>query len=239
MSNALLEYLTKRMGVEHPFPDKKKHHGPLITISRQVGCNAENLANKIADRLNQRFLGPNWRVLSKEIFYKSAQDLDLHPEHVIRVFRHQESYTLNDILNAFGTRKFKSERKVIKTVNEVIRSFAEEGFCIIVGRASNIIASDIEHALHLRLIAPNEYRIKTIMENDQLNREDAILYIEKLEKERRTFRKALRKDAPDKDTFDVCINRASFEDEETIDLIEFAAEKKGIFRDLGKQIDFY
>lgn len=239
MSNALLEYLTKRMGVEPIFPEKKGHPGPLITISRQAGCNAENLANKIAERLNQRHLGPSWRVLSKEIFYQSARDLDLHPEHVIRVFRHQESYTLNDILNAFGTKKFKSERKVIKTVNEVIRSFAEEGFCIIVGRAANIIASDIEFALHLRLIAPLEYRIKTIMENDRLNREDAILYIDKLEKERRTFRKALRKDSPDKDTFDICINRASFEDEETIDLIEMAAEKKRIFSDFGKQIDFY
>ncbi len=77
------------------------------------------------------------------------------------------------------------------------------------------------------------------MENDRLNREDAILYIDKLEKERRTFRKALRKDSPDKDTFDICINRASFEDEETIDLIEVAAEKKRIFSDFGKQIDFY
>lgn len=230
MSNTLLEYLTKRMKTEHAHEPEKKHPGPLITISREAGSNAEDLAHKIAEKLNQRHHGPNWRVLSKEIFYKSAKDLDMHPEHVMRVFKYEESYTLNDILNAFGTKKFKSEKRVIKTVNEVIRSFAEEGFCIIVGRASHIIASDIKSALHLRLIAPLEYRIKTIMEHDKLNRSDAIAYIEKLERERKAFRKAVRKESPEKDTFDICINRASFEDEETVDLIEVAAEKKGIFK---------
>lgn len=68
------------------------------------------------------------------------------------------------------------------------------------------------------------------MEHDKLNRSDAIAYIEKLERERKAFRKAVRKESPEKDTFDICINRASFEDEETVDLIEVAAEKKGIFK---------
>jgi cytidylate kinase len=178
-------------------------------------------------------------VLSKEVFFQSAKELDMEPEKVQRVFKYSNSYTFNDILNAFGTKKFKSEKKVIKTVNEVIRTFAEEGFCIIVGRAAHIIAQDINNALHLRLLAPLEYRIKTIIENNHLNREEAINFIRKVENERKAFRKAIRQEAPENDLFDLCINRAAFTDEEAIDIIELAAEKKNIFKDYGKQIDYF
>jgi cytidylate kinase len=239
MGNALLEYLTKRMGNQKVYTNPNKLPGPLITISREVGCNGVKLANKIASRLNQRHLGPDWKVLSKEVFFQSAKELDMEPEKVKRVFKYTSSYTFNDILNAFGTKKFKSEKKVIKTVNEVIRTFAEEGFCIIVGRAAHIIAHDIENALHLRFLAPLEYRIKTIMDNNHLNRQEAIDFVQKVESERKAFRKAIRQEAPENDLFDLCINRASFSDEEAIDLIEIAAEKKNIFKDYSKQIDFY
>lgn len=239
MSNALLEYLSKRLGTTNDYSNEYKAPGPLITISREVGCNGVKLANKLTERLNQRQLGHDWRVLSKEVFFQSAKELDMDPEKVRRVFKYSEGHTFKDILNAFGTKKFKSERTVIKTVNEVIRVFAEEGFCIIVGRAGHIIAHDIKNALHLRLLAPCEYRIKTIMDNNHLNREEAIEFINKVEKERKAFRKAIRKELPENDIFDLCINRASFQDEAAIDMIELAADEKKIFNDYGKQIDFY
>ena len=238
MSNALMEYLTRRMGEKQVFITGSKTPGPLITISREVGCNGVKLAHKIAEKLNHKHLGSEWKVLSKEVFYESARELGIEPEKVRRVFK-TDSHTFNDILNAFGTKKFKSERKVIKTVNEVIRSFAEEGFCIIIGRAGHIIAHDIKNALHLRMLAPWEYRIKTIMHNNHFNREEAIEFISKVEKERKTFRKAILKDSPENDMFDLCINRASFQDEAAIELIVLAAEKKNIFQDYGKNIDYY
>lgn len=239
MGNALLEYLATRMGNQKAYNNPNKLPGPLITFSREVGCNGVKFAHKFASRLNQRHLGPDWKVLSKEVFFQSAKELDMEPEKVKRVFTYSSGYTFNDILNAFGTKKFKSEKKVIKTVNEVIRNFAEEGFCIIVGRAAHIIAHDIENALHLRFLAPLEYRIKTIIDNNHLNRQEAIEFIKKVETERKAFRKAIRQENPENDLFDLCINRAAFNDEETMDLIEMAAEKKNIFKDYGKQIDFY
>ncbi|RIH65071.1 cytidylate kinase-like family protein [Mariniphaga sediminis] len=239
MSNALLEYLNNRLGKKDVSDTGNNIPGPLITISREVGCSGVKLAHKMAASLNQKRLGPNWKVLSKEVFFHSAKELDMEPEKVRRFFKYSDNYTFNDILNAFGNKKFKSERKVIKTVNEVIHTFAEEGFCIIVGRAAHIIARDIKNALHVRLIAPCEYRIKTIMHNNHLNREEAIEFINRVEKERKAFRKAIRKEAPENEIFDICLNRASFQDEETIYLIEQAAEKKNIFKDYGRHIDFY
>lgn len=239
MSNALLEYLNNRLGNTKVYSDGKEIPGPLITISREVGCNGVKLANKIAENLNRKHDGHGWKVLSKQIFFESARELNMDPEQVKRYFKYFDSYTFNDILNAFGTRKFKSEKKVIKTVNEVIRSFAEQGYCIIVGRAAHIIAHDIKNSLHLRLVAPLEYRIKTIMSNNCLNREEAFEFIEKVEKERKAFRKAIMKEVIEENYFDLCINRASFPDNETIELIELAAEKKNIFADHGHKVSYY
>jgi cytidylate kinase len=232
MGNALLEYLNNRLGEQKAGINRQKSQGPLITISREVGCNGVRLAHKLADNLNKYNMEYNWKVLSKEVFFQSAKELGMNPEQVERVLKF-DSYTFNEILAAFGTKKFVSDRKIIRTVIEVIHAFAVEGYCIIVGRAAHIIAHDIKNSLHLRLVAPLEYRIKTIMAYNCLNREEAIEFINRVDKERAAFRKAIKKEAVEADCFDLCLNRASFKDEETIELIEMAAKKKNIFKDFA------
>lgn len=239
MSNALLSYLNKRLGEENSMDSTIGPPGPVITISREVGCNGVKLAHKIAKRLNKRNLDKDWKVLSKEVFYESAKELDVEPEKVQRIFRQSDRYVFNDILDAFSTRKYRSEKKIVKTVTDVIRTFSKEGFCIIVGRAGHIIAQDIKNALHMRLVAPLEYRIKTIMENNHLNREEAIDFIEKVENERLSFRKSIGKVEYEEDMFDMFLNRASFDDEKTIDLIEMAIEKKNILGDYNSRMHYY
>jgi len=239
MSNALLSYLNKRLGEGTAMGNMVGPPGPVITISREVGCNGVKLAHKIAKRLNKRNLDNDWKVLSKEVFFQSAKELDVEPEKVQRVFRQSDRYVFNEILEAFSNRKYKSEKKIVKTVTDVIKTFSKEGFCIIVGRAGHIIAHDIKNALHMRLVAPIEYRIKTIIDNNHLNREEAIDFIEKVEKERLTFRKSMGKVEYEEDMFDMFLNRASFDEEKTIDLIEMAIEKKNILRDYNSRMNYY
>lgn len=227
------------MGVEKFSEQISGPPGPVITISREVGCNGVKLAHKMARRLNNNNLHQNWKVLSKEVFFQSARELDLDPEKVQRIFKQSDRSTFNEILNAFSNRKYKSDKKIIKTVNEVIRTFSLEGFCIIVGRGGHIIAHDIKNALHLRMVAPLEYRIKTIMGNNHLNREEAIDFIKKVENERASFRKSIGHIEDEDDMFDMCINRASFDDEKTIDIIETAIAKKNILKDYRINTDFY
>jgi cytidylate kinase len=239
MENRLLTYFNQRFGREDLHEKKQSSPGPVITISRQVGCNGVKLATKIADKLNEHPAFSTWKVLSKEIFYESARELDMEPERIRRIFKQDESYMMNDIINAIGARRFKSERRITKTVKEIIHSFAVDGYCIIVGRAAHFIAADIKNALHVKLHAPLEYRIKTIMENNRLNREEAIYFIKKVEKERIAFRNAIGEVSMETDLFDIFINRASFNDEDTIYLIREAATKKGIFKDYLDLPHFY
>ena len=121
----------------------------------------------------------------------------------------------------------------------MVRTFAIDGFCIIVGRSGHLIASDIKNALHLRLVAPLEYRIKVIMENNNLNRDEANLFIHRVEKERIAFRNAILQGHMASEIFDLTINRASFHDEEVVDIIEYAIKEKGILQLNKPKMEFY
>lgn len=239
MDNSLLGYLNKRLSEDKTSKKDFSMAGPVITISRQVGCNGLKLARLLSARLNTHKLSADWRVLSKEVFSESARELDMHPEKVRRTFEESNKYTFQEILKAFNDKSYKSERKIMKTVKDVILTFAIDGFCIIVGRAGHIIAKDIKNALHLRLVAPMDYRVKNIMHNNQLNHADAIEFIEKVEKERTALRKAISDDNLKEDLFDLTVNRAMFNDEEIVDIIEYAVNKKKILQNYKPKIDFF
>ena len=163
----------------------------------------------------------------------------MQTEHVKRVFKQTDKYTFDEILKAFSNKNYKSEQKIINTLLEVVHSFAIDGYSIIVGRAGHVIASDIKNALHVRLTAPLEYRIKTIQINNDLNREEAILFIKRVEKERVAFRKAIRIDNLREDLFDLTLNRASFTNEEIVDIIEFTLDKKCVMENAKAKIQYY
>ena len=240
MGNSLMIYLNKRLKEEKSFKkNSMAMAGPVITISREVGCNGLKLAHLIAKRLNAQKPASDWKVLSKEVFHQSARELNLEPERVRRIFKQTDKYTFDEILKAFSDKQFKSERRIVKTVSDVVRSFSIDGFAIIVGRAGHIIANDIYNALHIRLVAPLEYRIKTIMENNRLNREEAIAFIRKVENERILFRKAISKTKLHEDMFDMTLNRASFSDDAVVDIIEYAAIKKKILSDFKQKNEYY
>lgn len=239
MGNSLLIYLNKRLNKETLSAGRLEPPGPVITISRETGCGALPLAHALAQRLNRLNHLNHWRVLSKEILRESARELNLDPERISKTLKQSDRYTFEEILKAFGDKEYKSEKKIKKTVVEVIHSFAADGFCIIVGRAGNLIASDIKNALHVRLTAPLEYRVKTIMHNNNLPREEAIRFIRRVDEERMTFRKEVAGDSSKLEMFDITINRNEFTTEDIVDLIELAVERKKILTDYRQKINFF
>lgn len=230
MGNLLLKYLNDRLSENHfEKQPKKLVSNPVITISREAGCNGVKLANLLAESLNKRNPPVKWKVISKEVFFESAKMLNMNPEEIKKTLNQKEKFVLDGIIKAFNEKRFKSEQTIAKTTREVIQHFALDGYCIIVGRAGNVIAKDIQTALHVRLIAPLEYRIKTIMENDHLTREKAIEFIRNTDEERIAFREAIFGDKIKEDLFDLFLNRASFSNEAMVEMIEFGAKIKGIF----------
>ena len=213
--------------------------GPVITISREVGCNGLLLAKMLAERLNEiNHLEP-WRVLSKEIFQESARELDLDLNRVTKIFKQKDRYAFEEILTAFNTKNYKSDRKIIKTVIDVVHSNAEDGNCIIVGRAGHIIAEDINNSLHIRLFAPLEERIKSVMLRRDLCRIEAIRFIQSVEKDRQSFRESIINSFKRTENFDLIINTSSFHEAQIINLILDAIKEKGLLHKFKRKLEFF
>ena len=227
MSNTLINYLNKRFLEEKESITRfSKSPGPVITISRQVGCNGLKLAKLLEIKLEKVNPLTDWKVLSKEILVASAIELNMDLDEVRNTMKQSDKYSFSEILKAFNDKNYKSERKITKTVIDTILKFATEGYCIIVGRDGHMITKDIEKSLHIRLIAPMDYRVKNIMENNQLTRIKAIEFINRVEKEREAFRKSIRPGFMQDELFDITINLEAFSDDEVLDLIRCAIDKK-------------
>ena len=83
MSTTLINYLNKRFLEEKESIARiSQAPGPVITISREVGCNGLKMAKLLAERLNSEKPVTDWKVISKEILVASADELNMHIEDV-------------------------------------------------------------------------------------------------------------------------------------------------------------
>jgi len=229
MNNTLMAYLNKRL---HPnesrYPEANSQPGPVICISREVGCGAVNIAHLLASELDKQSQVKKWKVLSKEILQQSALELNMDPYKLRKYLNEGERNLFDDILSAFNEKRHKSDRMINQTLIDLISSFTSEGYCIIVGRAGHIITRNIEKSLLVKLTADLDWRVKQIMEKNQLNIRQAIEFIEKTEQERLNFRNRFVRNNEAPDVFDLTINLSRMTISSTVKIIQSAAQIKGL-----------
>ncbi len=170
-----------------------KEPGPVITISREYGCPSKILAGILVDKLNSMNQGSapipfKWKWIGRELLEESARDLKVDPKNIDHIFNYQERSIVDDILAA--TKKdgsYKSDLAIKKSVGKVIRSLGVTGHVVIVGRAGVVITRDIKKSLHIRLMAPLEWRINRVMNSENLSKEKALSLITTKDANRKRF----------------------------------------------------
>lgn len=201
--------------------------GPVITISRLTGCDARMVAEQLVDELNRRFGTTKWRWLDKDLIYAIAKELDTNTERVESFYKGIELSNLSEMIMAFSG-NFISDLRVRKAIKEVVLSMCKEGYVILVGRAGVAIASGVQDALHIRLVAPFYWRVSNIMKKMQKTLEDAEEYcIDNDEKRYNMIRDFLEKKPVNIDyLFDATLNRASYSITQVAEIILQLYEKK-------------
>jgi len=240
MDNTLMVYLNKRLHQNDPkYMEHSSQPGPVICISREVGCGGVNIAKLLANELDKHCICKKWKVLSKEILEESARGLNMDPNKLRNYLNEGDRGIFDDVLSAFSEKRYKSDRKISKTLVDLVLSFANDGYCIIVGRAGHIIAKDIEKSLLVKLTAPLDWRIKQIMERNNLNLREAVEFIEKTEKERENFRKHIAGNRPNAEEFDLTINLSRMKIADVISLICFASHAKGMLETNKSKVEVF
>ncbi len=232
MENRLFEYMNRRVGGD--FIPTRTHTtpGPVITISRQTGCGARGIAWTICDELNK--LKPtikpegSWRYINREILQQSAEQLNLDTNVLKSVIDDKDRGIMDEIVGALSTHSHKSDQKILKTVHDVIRQFAVNGKVIIIGRGGANICSDIRQSLHIRLVAPLDWRISEIARRLDFSKAFATEYVKKRDVERDLLMTRLFGKKPDSSMYDFEINRFRFSEKEIAEAIIQLSVIKGL-----------
>jgi len=197
--------------------------GPYISISRDFGCRANIIAQKLAKELTKRNkeLGINkkWNWINKVILEESAKALELSPSKIEYVFQSRKKSMMDEIVSAMSTRYYKSDKKIRKTIIEVIRSIAKTGNVIIVGRGGIAFKKDNPKSLHIKLTAPIEWRVDHIVKNYNKSQKAALKYVLEVDQERKFLIDSFMGFDTDCSIFDLIFNRQSMKDDEIISTI--------------------
>nr|WP_320120159.1 cytidylate kinase-like family protein [uncultured Marinifilum sp.] len=233
MGNILLKYMEKRFESKIIDPNKEMFcKGPVVTISRECGCTAINIANIMCEKLSKK-TGIQWNCLTKEILEQSAKALNLNPSKIEYVFNSKEKSTWDEIFAALSSKYYQSDRKIKKTIADVVQSFGCKGNCIIIGRGGVVLTSDIERSFHIKLQAPIEWRAAQLQKVYKLSMDEMIKYAKDIDKKREILRNYFNKKPLANTVFDVIYNAKNLNEEQIVESTISLMEKKGV---LGKQI---
>ena len=223
-SNILLQYMESRLRSDSAISEP----GPVITISREVGCPAKLIAEKLITVFKKEYSNsPKWQHLSNEILEESALTLKVDPKHIKHIFTYNDRKMLNEILAATSKeRRYKSDRAIKKAIKDVISSIGEKGHYIIIGRGGVIHTKHINKSLHIRLVAPEEWRIQKIIEHKKISYEKASIKVRNGDQNRHQFLSYYLGGNCLSDQFDITINCNTFSLTECVSLIKNAYDTK-------------
>lgn len=222
MADILLKYFDKRLEKSKTVVKPKSG---FITISRQTGCNGNAIAAKLALELSGRY---KWKYINKEILEDSARKLNLNDIKISHLFSADNLSHADEIISAFSNRYYKSDKKLKNTIIEVIKHFATEGNIVIVGRAAVGITTDMPKGMHIRLIAPLEWRINSLKKRKTFDGIDVEKFISEHDKKKVAMIKRFCNKGMDEIPFNMSLNCAKFSQEQIVQIISLAVKMKDI-----------
>jgi cytidylate kinase len=137
---------------------------------------------------------------------------------------------MDEVLHALSTKYYKSDRKVKQTIASVVMSTAETGSVIIVGRAAVAVTRNLKKGIHLKLYAPIEWRVSSLMKRYHATREQIIKDIHRLDLVRHKLVKDYLKPNVNVDElYDLQINTSSVSHKEIVGMVIKLMEDRGLF----------
>jgi cytidylate kinase len=149
-----------------------------VTISRQSGCGAHIVAERLAKYLQNHSPkgAPPWTAFDRNLVERVLADHHL-PEHIKRFMPEDRISQIDDIMDElFGLHP--SQWTLVQQTSDTILKLAELGNVIILGRGAHIITAKLNHVTHVRLTGSRERRIENMRQFEGLGKAEASARVE-------------------------------------------------------------
>ena len=199
---SFMEIQRRRVEEDTRQPRKSKIR-PTITISREFGCEAYPMAERLKELLEKK-TGEKWLLMDKGLLEEVAKNHNLS-EKLFHGLGEQPRF-LDEVISTFSP-SWRTERDYYKLLCKHIISLAEEGNVIIVGRGSAIITEKLENCHHFRMFASSAFKIRSISRRMEISASEAGEIVEKRQQQRDRFIKDfLNRDAHDLRYYNLIFN---------------------------------
>lgn len=181
--------LTRRF-FRNPYPTLRKqkeqgkavirpsHPGPIITIAREHGSSGKQVGALVAEKLHIPFY-------YKETTALAAQESGLDQEFISNLNQSAPEYRRELYLSSHPV------QQAVAAQARVIQRVAQEGSCVIVGRAADYVLREHPDVLRIFVYSPEEYRIGRVMEVYGDTREEAVRNIRRSDEARGAYYRSI------------------------------------------------
>ena len=141
----------------------------VITITRQFGSLGRPIAKKMSELLGIEFY-------DRDLVDQAAEKLKL-PKSVVD--EEEESavattpFYLRRMQFPLGKNSNSRQDEIFEAQQNIIKFLADEETCIIVGRCSDFILSEMENAIHIYIYAPYEKRVENCVKDLKMDVKEA------------------------------------------------------------------
>lgn len=164
----------------------------IVTVARQVGTGGEEVAQGIAERLG-------FRYIDYQVIQAAAAEANVSPETVSEsehspslMTRILEALAKNPTMPAAAwadpvpltTSPLTTSGDYRQFIEEVIRDLAEQGECVIIGHAAQVILRERLDTLSLLVTGTKEHRARRIMAGMGVDEKTAMKTVERTDGER-------------------------------------------------------
>ncbi len=152
----------------------------IITITRQFGSMGRPIARKAAEELNIPFY-------DRDIVEQTAVSMGL-PISYISKNEENQGGVYAKMKFPLGTSSRKKQDEIFTVQSEIIRQFARQGSCIIVGRCADFVLRDFGNTLNFYIFAPIDKRLENSVDKLGLDRETALKMVMGVDRARNAYR---------------------------------------------------
>ena len=198
----------------------------IINIGRSFGSGGGFVGQAIGKKLGIP-------VYDNELISKVAEESGYSKS----LFAGEEKRSLFSVSSFFASGRlsyldsgYVNDNVMFNIQSEVIRSIAQKGDAVIIGRCADYILRDLK-CLDVFVCAPMEFRIKRLMENDGLSAEDAETLIRRKDRTRETYYNYYTFGSwGQASNYDLCVDSSILGIEGTADYIIDFGRKAGIVK---------
>ena len=189
---------------------------PVITINGPIGCGAVTIGQMVSEQMNLNFVDrlffteaariigtPVGTLIAKEqrvdrfrdrlgrfvqtMLERSAMSGVSGEPYFGRGIENLPPETYMDLTGDGSVAQKLDDKTFIEAMTKVANDLHAQGNTVIIGRGANQILADASHTLHVGLLAPIEVRVKTLIDREHFEKEEAEIHVEELERAREDF----------------------------------------------------